>query len=272
MAYEGAVDESSFVAGPVLVSTIAALASPTVGLLLALLVAVVAQGGFGLHHSALPGRSTTPVTADAHPAGPLPRLHLAGLLLAMAAIGLVFGSSQTGVAARLDGLGRDELTGPVYAMMGVGSAVAGLLTTRLPRGFGLAARIAAGGAGLVVAGLLLAWATAPLALGGACLVAGIALAPSLISSYALAERAAPHGLGHHDDDRAVHRERGRRGRRCRGRGPAGRPGLPRRRPAGGLRRGRAGARRWGRLLADAAPRRLTAVRRRGLSFPRNCGR
>ena len=195
MAYEGAVDESSFVAGPVLVSTIAALASPTVGLLLALLVAVVAQGGFGLHHSALPGRSTTPVTADAHPAGPLPRLHLAGLLLAMAAIGLVFGSSQTGVAARLDGLGRDGLTGPVYAMMGVGSAVAGLLTTRLPRGFGLAARIAAGGAGLVVAGLLLAWATAPLALAGACLVAGIALAPSLISSYALAERAAPQGWG-----------------------------------------------------------------------------
>ena len=113
----------------------------------------------------------------------------------MAAVGLVFGSSQTGVAARLDGLGRDELTGPVYAMMGVGSAVAGLLTTRLPRGFGLAARIAAGGAGLVVAGLLLAWATAPLALGGACLVAGIALAPSLISSYALAERAAPQGWG-----------------------------------------------------------------------------
>jgi hypothetical protein len=195
MAYEGAVDESSFVAGPVLVSTIAAIASPTVGLLLALLVAVVAQGGFGLHHSALPGRASSPVTTEAHPTSPLPRLHLAGLLLAMAAIGLVFGSSQTGVAARLDGLGSDGLTGPVYAMMGVGSAVAGLLTTRLPRGFGLAPRIAAGGAGLVVAGLLLAWATAPLALAGACLVSGIALAPSLISSYALAERAAPQGWG-----------------------------------------------------------------------------
>ena len=139
MAYEGAVDESSFVAGPVLVSTIAALASPTVGLLLALLVAVVAQGGFGLHHSALPGRSTASVTADTHPSGPLPRLHLAGLLLAMAAIGLVFGSSQTGVAARLDGLGRDELDRPGLRDDGVGSAVAGLLTTRLPRGFGLAA-------------------------------------------------------------------------------------------------------------------------------------
>ena len=194
MAYEGAVDESSFVAGPVLVSTIAALASPTVGLVLALLVAVVAQGGFGLHHSALPGRSAAAV-AGAHPTGPLPRLHLAGLLVALAAVGLVFGSSQTGVAARLDGLGSDELTGPVYAMLGVGSAVAGLLTTRLPRGFGLAARIAAGGAGLVVAGLLLSWATAPLTLAGACLVAGIALAPSLISSYALAERAAPQGWG-----------------------------------------------------------------------------
>ncbi|MET1059847.1 MAG: MFS transporter [Nocardioides sp.] len=194
MAYEGAVDESSFVAGPVLVSTIAALASPTVGLSLALLVAVVAQGGFGLHHTALPGRSQ--VAADHHsPSGRLPRLHLAGLLLAMAAIGLVFGASQTGVAARLDGLGRDELTGPVYALMGVGSAVAGLLTTRLPRSFGLAARIAAGGAGLVAVGLLLAWTTAPLALGGALLLTGVALAPALISSYALAERAAPQGWG-----------------------------------------------------------------------------
>ena len=179
----------------------------------------------------------------------------------MAAIGLVFGSSQTGVAARLDGLGRDELTGAVYAMMGVGSAVAGLLTTRLPRSFGLAARIAAGGAGLVAAGLLLSWASAPLALAGACLVAGIALAPSLISSYALAERAAPQGWGTTMMTALSHRERGRRGRRRRGRGPAGRPGLPRRRPARGLRSGGAGARRRGRRLADAAPRRLIGVPR-----------
>ena len=126
---------------------------------------------------------------------PLPWGHLAGLMVAMAAVGLVFGASQTGVAARLDGLGHDELTGPVYALMGVGSAVAGLLTTRLPRGFGLAARIAAGGAGLVLAGLLMASAAAPLALAGACLVAGVALAPALISSFSLAERAAPHGWG-----------------------------------------------------------------------------
>ena len=195
MAYEGAVDESSFVAGPVLVSSIAALASPTLGLVLALLVAVVGQGGFALHPSALPGRAPGRAAPEGHVSVPLPWGHLAGLMVAMAAVGLVFGASQTGVAARLDGLGRDELTGPVYALMGVGSAVAGLLTTRLPRGFGLAARIAAGGAGLVLAGLLLAWATAPLALAGACLVAGVALAPALISSFSLAERAAPHGWG-----------------------------------------------------------------------------
>ena len=195
MAYEGAVDESSFVAGPVLVSSIAALASPAVGLGLALLVAVVAQGGFALHHSALPGRAAGSAASDGHSSAPLPWAHLAGLMVAMAAVGLVFGSSQTGVAARLDGLGRDELTGPVYALMGVGSAVAGLLTTRLPRRFGLAARIAAGGAGLVLAGLLLAWASTPVALAGACLVAGVALAPALISSFSLAERAAPHGWG-----------------------------------------------------------------------------
>ena len=66
MAYEGAVDESSFVAGPVLVSSIAALASPTVGLVLALLVAVVGQGGFALHSSALPGRRSGSARTQGH--------------------------------------------------------------------------------------------------------------------------------------------------------------------------------------------------------------
>jgi predicted MFS family arabinose efflux permease len=193
MAFEGAIDETSFVVGPVLVSAVAGFTSPSIGLAVALVLAVVTQVGFGVHPSALPGRHS------AHPAshdrGTVPFAHLGSLLLAMGAIGLVFGATQTGAAARMAGAGTEELTGPVYAAMGIGSAITGLLTTRLPRGFVLEARIAVAGVLIALAGLLAAAAHPPAALALACLLLGVALAPALIGSYALAERAAPLGWG-----------------------------------------------------------------------------
>ena len=74
---------------------------------------------------------------------------------------------------------------------GVGSAVTALLTTRLPERVGHELRIVVSGVAMVAAGLLLAVASTPLALAGAMLLLGTALAPTLISGYALAERLAP---------------------------------------------------------------------------------
>ena len=194
MAWEGAVDESSFVVGPVLVSTVAGLTEPAVGLLLALVLAAVAQSGFALHPTSLPGRDAA-AHHDHRDRGPLPLLHVGCLLVAMAAVGLVFGATQTGVAARLSLAGSDELTGPVYAAMGVGSAIAGLLTTRLPLALRLETRIVGSGALIALGGLAAAVAHRPVLLAAACLLLGVALAPALVSSYALAERAAPLGWG-----------------------------------------------------------------------------
>jgi MFS family permease len=195
MAYEGAVDEASFVVGPVLVSSIAGLTAPGVGLVVALALASVGQTGFALHPSALPRRTRIAVSSSAPPRQSLPLAHLVFVLLAMAAVGLVFGSSQTGVAARMMESGDDGLTGPVYALMGVGSAVVGLLTTRLPARFGLADRIVAGGGLLVLGGILAAVAGSAPVLALACLSLGLAVAPVLVSAYALAERATPAGWG-----------------------------------------------------------------------------
>ncbi len=194
MAWEGAIDESSFVVGPVLVSTVAGLTEPAVGLLLALLLAAVAQTGFALHPTSLPGRGST-THEDHRDRGPLPFVHVTCLLVAMASVGLVFGATQTGVAARLALAGSDELTGPVYASMGVGSAIAGLLTTRLPLSFRLESRIAVSGVLIALGGLASVVAQEPALLAGSCLLLGVALAPALVSSYALAERAAPRGWG-----------------------------------------------------------------------------
>lgn len=192
MAWEGAVDESSFVLGPVLVSTVAGLTEPAVGLVLALVLAAVTQIGFAVHPSALPGRGRS--HHDEHrERAPLPLLQVGCLLVAMAGVGIVFGATQTGVAARMATAGTDELTGPVYAVMGVGSAIAGLLTTRLPQLFRLEARIACAGALIAVAGVAVSGAHQPLLLAAGCLLLGVALAPALVSSYALAERSAPRG-------------------------------------------------------------------------------
>ncbi len=191
MAWEGAVDETSFVVGPVLVGTVAGTLSPTAGLVLALVLAATTQTAFGLHRSALPGRGHAPRVHGSRE--PVPVALFGCLLLAMGAVGVVFGVTQTGVAARMAEQGTAGLTGPVYAAMGVGSALAGLLTTRLPSAWTLPARIAGGGALLVVGGLLTAPAQQPALLAVGCLVLGIALGPVLVSAYALAERSTPPG-------------------------------------------------------------------------------
>ena len=79
--------------------------------------------------------------------------------------------------------------------MGIGSAVTGLLTTRLPRRFSLELRIVTAGALLVGAGAVVAAVAAPVPLALGDLLLGIALAPAMVSSYALADRVTPHGRG-----------------------------------------------------------------------------
>lgn len=192
MAFENAVDEVSFVLGPVLVGTLAAVVSPTVALGLALAIALVAQTGFAAHHTALGGRARHSVRVERPP---LPVAAFVALLVATGSVGLVFGATQTGVAARMALGGTDELTGLVYGLMGVGAAVTALLTTRLPARVTHETRIAVSGALLVAAGAAAVAATTPTTLAAANLLLGVALAPTLVSGYALAERLAPEGWG-----------------------------------------------------------------------------
>lgn len=192
MAYESAVDETSFVIGPVLVSTLAGVFDPTVGLVCALVLLVVGQVGFALHPTALPGSHH--LVRDGVRA-PLPVLSLVPLVVAVGAVGVVFGSTQTGIAATLEARGDAALTGVVYACLGVGSAVAGLATTRIPVRIPLATRIAVSGLMLAVLGLGLVLAHGPWLLGAACLGVGLAVAPILVSGYSLAERLTAVGRG-----------------------------------------------------------------------------
>jgi MFS family permease len=106
-------------------------------------------------------------------------------------VGVVFGSTSTGVAASLSAQGRPALAGIVYGGMGIGSAISGVLTTRLPRSLAQRSRVVIFAAVLALVAPLVAIAPAPWWLMAACFLCGCGLAPVLIGSFAIAESVSP---------------------------------------------------------------------------------
>ena len=185
MGYETVVDEVSFVVGPVIGATLATVVSPVAAIVAALAVLVVAQLAFA-------ARLATPTaTTGRRPRGPVsPRLAVWVALSFL--VGGVFGTVQTGLTASLTGTDHAPLTGVVYAFVGLGSAISGMLTHLLHRWplprraivFGLLLAVAA--AGLLGAGHLAL-------LMAACVGIGLCVAPLLVAAFTAAERLASSG-------------------------------------------------------------------------------
>lgn len=189
MAWEGAVDEVSFVLGPVLATVLAAV-SPQAPLLATLVLAWVGQVGFALHRTALPpaghGRQRHAESPDR-----VDLAALAWLALAAGGVGLIFGGSQTSVAAFFTLQDQEAVAGAVYGAMALGSAGMGLLSNRLPRRLGAGARIAWFGLACVLVAPLLTLAWDAPSMAAACLLVGVMVGPMLVSSFAAAERITP---------------------------------------------------------------------------------
>ncbi|MFT4215907.1 MAG: hypothetical protein QM619_01800 [Micropruina sp.] len=189
MAWEGAIDEVGFVVGPVLATTLAAVAAPA-PLLTALVLAWIGQVGFALHASALPpahhGRHRHAESADR-----VDFRVLVPLAVALGGVGVLFGGSQTSIAAFFTMRGEAAVAGAVYGAMAVGSATMGLLSNRLPARLSMASRITMFGFGCAVLSplLIVAWDAPTMAV--ACLLIGLAVGPTLVTGYAYAERISP---------------------------------------------------------------------------------
>ncbi|MBK3577354.1 MFS transporter [Streptomyces sp. MBT65] len=187
LSYEATVEEISFVAGPALVGLLTAL-GPTAPTVAAIALLVLATLPFAL--SLTPGIVEHRQSPRA-PRTPLPRLPLAAMFLAMAAMGAVFGAAQTGVTAYADDSGHPDSAGLLYALFGIGSALAGAACAWLPARFTLRHRYLTFAATLLLGALTLAVGDRLHALPTAMAVAGVTVAPYLISLYALTERLAP---------------------------------------------------------------------------------
>ena len=186
-SYEGAADEASFAVGPAVVGVAAVAISPSGGLITAVVLLAVFGTAFALHPS---GRHV-PTPGGEATGGRLLTAAFGVLLLAQLAIGSLFGATQTGATALATAVGQPGAAGLVHAVLGVGSAAAGLATAFVPERISQQRRILVAAVALFAFSwpLLLADSLAYLTV--TVLVLGLAVAPYMIGVFSLGERIVP---------------------------------------------------------------------------------
>lgn len=193
LGYETACDETGFILGPVIAGVLVGLLGANPALIALMAWVLVGQGcfvGYLLTHRTEHGGSGV---APA-PSGGSGRIRISRIVPPMIVcfcVGTVFGSTQTALTAINATRGTEAYTGIIYGCMGVGSAFASLLVSRLPRRIPLAARVAGGA--LVIALTCVALLPLPGSLAHALLfvVIGLGVGTMLVSAYTRGERIAP---------------------------------------------------------------------------------
>jgi MFS family permease len=188
-AFEAVVDESVFMIGPILVTLLATLIDPVVGIA----ATVVAGVGGSLWFAAQRGTEPPahPVDRAAGPRVPLPGRTLGPLTVVCVALGLMFGAAEVITVAFADEHGSKSASGLLLALWALGSLLAGAITGAVTFRRGLTQRVRWGAVGLVVAMAPLALVESRGVMAALMLVGGFAIAPTLIATTAMIEQVTP---------------------------------------------------------------------------------
>ncbi len=187
-SYEGAADEASFVLGPALVGILAAVADPAGALIFGAVLLAAFGSGFALHPTAELTHQHSKLVVTG---GALFTLAFMVLFFAQFFVGMIFGGTQTGAVALATEQGHPSVAGLIHATLGIGSVMAGLAVAGLPEriGYEVRALVAAGGLFVLSVPLLFVHTIGALVL--AVMALGFAVAPYMISNFALAGRIVP---------------------------------------------------------------------------------
>jgi len=188
-SYEGAADEASFVLGPAIIGVLAIVAEPAGALLAAAVLLAVFGSWFAVHPtSALVARRSVTGGSGTEP---LWTGVFVVLVLAQMCVGTIFGSVQTGTTVLATAEGQAGLAGLIHAVLGIGSVIAGLAITGLPERVLYATRMAVAAFGLLVLAAPLLLVDSLGALVAVIALLGFAVAPYMISNFALAGILVP---------------------------------------------------------------------------------
>ncbi|MCG7204755.1 MFS transporter [Streptomyces arenae] len=189
LSYEASADEISFVAGPALVGLLASVSPLAPSVVIMFLIAACTLP-FALRH--VDGITRQPPSVE-RGRPHLPRRPLAVMVVAMAAMGGIFGAVQTAVTVYADAIGKPGASGLLYAVFGIGSALSGFACAWLPQRFSPRLRYVSFAATLFVGMLVLFLGARTGSFPVAMALASFTVAPYMISLYALTERLAPAG-------------------------------------------------------------------------------
>ncbi|MCI2237569.1 MFS transporter [Paenibacillus sp. TRM 82003] len=199
MAYEGVVDELSFVAGPASVGLIALAAGTSAPLLVAAGVTAVFATAFAAHrtHRVTGPRPAAPATA-AVPAqrtrGRAPSVMRP--VLGMLAMGAVFGGTQAALTASATDAGRPSDGSLVYAALAIGSTITALGMVLVPAHVSLRRRWFLSAVGLLAGALaMLAAAGTTLALVPATFLTGLFVGPVMVTVNTVTAETGGHRTG-----------------------------------------------------------------------------
>ncbi|AKU18376.1 MFS transporter [Luteipulveratus mongoliensis] len=188
MSFEQVIDELSFVAGPALAVLLSTQVFPEAGLIVAGLCYSIGSLVF------LSARATEPpVHPGSHESTGLALLRpgIALLSVVMFMTGAIFGSNEVTTIAVAEDLGQKGWSGLVLALFAVGSASAGLIYGARAVSLPLSTSLLVGTVAMVVLEAPVLLAHSIFWLSVVMLIAGVATAPTLITSMNLSQRLVP---------------------------------------------------------------------------------
>ena len=187
-ALESTLDELIFVLGPALVTALALGVAPGAGLLGALFLTIVGSLALALQHR------TEPAPAGVRDLSERSAISTPGLRVLVGtfvAVGAIFGTLDVAMVAFTGQVGAPAAAGPLLALVAAGSLVAGLAYGARSWRWPLDKRFVASVVVLWVGTFPLALAPSVALMAPASILAGVAIAPTLIAGFTLVQKLVP---------------------------------------------------------------------------------
>ena len=187
-SFESILDEVIFIIGPLIVTVLATQVAEQAGLLAALVLLLV--GSFALTAQ----RASEPPVSPRHEHSGRSPLSAPGMRLVltfMVFLGGVFGGVEIATIGFADQHGHASLAGPLLACYAGGSMVAGIVYGAFRWRWSLPRRLVTGALTMTLTVSVLPFVHRPAVLAVCLFIAGIGIAPTLISGFSLVERLVP---------------------------------------------------------------------------------
>jgi MFS family permease len=190
-ALEAVLDEVVFVVGPVLVTVLATAIDPAAGLGTAIAAGLAGSLALAAQRGTEPPASR--LSSRGSPAVRMPWGVLGPLFVTAVALGVVFGGSEVATVAFADELGSKVASGPLLALLALGSMLAGFASGLVRWRWSTPARVRTGMTTLAVLLVPLPFVDSLALMGLFLFLAGFAVAPTLIAAVAWIEESVPPG-------------------------------------------------------------------------------